>query len=171
MGGVISRRPAWLALVFALALFAAAHFVALAPRPDEELLRAGWLRGELPGWDPTPGLGRPLLGATHAGPWYPPNALALLVPLKVADELRLLAALWLLGLGTWLWHEARFGERVAWVDALAAQVAGVCLAALASPNALDSVLWLPWMLWAIERRRGFALCGATALAILGGSPA
>jgi hypothetical protein len=65
---------------------------------------------------------------------------------------------------------ARFGERVAWLDALAAQVAGACLAGLASPSALDSLLWLPWMLWAIEKQRGLWLCGASALAILGGVP-
>jgi hypothetical protein len=44
------------------------------------------------------------------------------------------------------------------------------VAVLAGPNALDCVLWTPWMLWAIERRLGLALCGAAALAILGGVP-
>jgi hypothetical protein len=170
VGAVIPRRPAWLVLLGALALCALAQFLVLPARPDEALLRAGWLRGELPGWDPVPGLGRPLLGASHAGPWYPPNALALLVPLRMADALRLVAALWLAGIGTWLWHRARFGERAASLDAFAAQFAGLLLAVLAGPNALDSLLWLPWMLWAIERRRGALVCGASALAILGGVP-
>lgn len=170
MGAVNLRRPIFLVLVSALSLAALAHFFPLPARPDEALLRAGWLRGELPGWDPESGLGRPLLGATHAGPWYPPNALMLLVPLRIADALRLVLALWLLGWGTWCWHVARFGARVAWLDALAAQVAGLCLAGLASPNALDALLWLPWMLWAIEKQRGRELVGASALAILGGVP-
>ena len=171
MGRVIPRRTAWLLVCATLALVALSRLVELPARPDEALLRAGWWRGELPGWDPGTGLGRPLLGASRAGPWYPPNALALLLPLPLADALRLCLALALLGTGTWLWHRERFGERAAWLDALAAQFAGFLLVTLAGPNALDSLLWAPWMLYAIERARGPALSVATALAILGGVPA
>lgn len=170
MAGVIPRRPLVLLCICALVLGLAAQFLALPARPDEALLSAGWLRGELPGWDPEPGLGRPLLGASLAGPWYPPNALALLVPLRIADALRLVLALALLGGGVWLWHVQRFGERAAQLDVLAAEVAGLILAALAGPNALDAFAWLPWMLYAIERRRGVLLAAAAALAILAGVP-
>ncbi len=136
-----------LALVAALRLFAGE----LPPRTDEVLLRAGWLRGELPGWDPGEGLGRPLCGATHAGPWYPLNALALVLPLPAADAVRLALALGLAGVGAYLWHAARFGERAALLDACAAQIAAAFCAQRFGASALDAVLWAPWMLLAIER--------------------
>jgi hypothetical protein len=166
---VSPRNTVRILCLSALALTALAQLLELPARPDEALLRASWLRGELPGWDPTQGLGRPLLGATHCGPWYPPNALALLLPLHAADALRLALAFGIAGIGTWLWQRAR-GERRALLEGLAAQLAGLCLATLAGPNALDALAWLPWMLWAIERRLGLGLCATTALALLGGVP-
>ncbi|MBK7644118.1 MAG: hypothetical protein IPJ19_13905 [Planctomycetes bacterium] len=170
MALVIPRRTAGYLLLSALILCLATRFYALPARPDEALLRTGWLAGQMPGWDPSSELGRPLLTATRAGPWYPLNALILLVPLGLADVLRLFAAFSLAGIGTWLWHVARFGARVALADAFAAQIAGLCLVSVASPSALDAFLWAPWMLWAIERRRGRELCVASALSILGGVP-
>lgn len=163
-------------LLVALALAAALRLVAGAwpVRADEALLRECWLRGELPGWDPAAGLGRPLCGATHAGPWYPLNALALVLPLELADAVRLVLALGLAGLGTYLWHAARFGTRAALADACAAQIATACCAQRFGASALDAVLWAPWMLFAIERwntrHAPLLVAAAATLAVLGGEP-
>src|SRR5262245_26164056 len=106
-------------LPLALALVLRIDARALA---EESAIRSAWLAGELPGWDPHTALGVPLVGATATGPWYPPNALKVLLPPELAHPSLAFLALFLAGVGTW--------RRLGWRGAALAQLGGAALALL-----------------------------------------
>ncbi|QDU85316.1 Bacterial membrane protein YfhO [Planctomycetes bacterium Pla163] len=122
-------------------------------------------------WEEKWGFGAPLLGNTIHGPYYPPNALGLvLAPDRAAGWLAILS-LFLAGLGTWLFLWRRGLTEVAClVGALAYQGTGWGVVNLHYAMKVDAALWLPWCLWALHGfrsgdRRGLpllALCAAAA---------
>lgn len=150
----------------------------LFPLLSDELEIQRQLRaGRLPLWNAKQGVGRPLLGGTLVGPLYPPNWLAYATdPVRAGPWLAALA-LFLAGLGAWLFLERRgasFGAAA--VGALALQAGGFALCNLHYRMKVDAALWLPWMLWSIDGlaqrkpRAGLALAGSVAASCLAGFP-
>jgi hypothetical protein len=142
---------------------------------DQLSARAELRAGHLPTWEPLQTLGMPLFGGNVAALGYPPNWLAFLIPPERAAAPLALLALFLAGFGTWLFL-ARLGldPRAALLGALGVELGGFGLANLHYYMKVDSALWLPWALWAVEglargrRWSASALVGALALSFLGG---
>ena len=142
---------------------------------DQLAARAELRAGHLPTWEPLQTLGMPLFGGNVAALGYPPNWLAFLVPPEYAAAPLALLALFLAGLGTWLFlRRLALDARAALIGALGVELGGFGLANLHYYMKVDSALWLPWALWAIEglalgrRWSASALAGALALSFLGG---
>jgi len=142
---------------------------------DQVAARAELRAGHFPGWEPLQTLGMPLFGGNVAALGYPPNWLGLLFPPERAAAPLALLALFLAGLGTWLFlRRLALDPRAALVGALGVELGGFGLANLHYYMKVDAVLWLPWALWAVEGlargRRGsrLALVLALALSFLGG---
>lgn len=139
---------------------------------DQLELRRRLSAGESWTWEEKWGFGAPLLGNTIHGPYYPPNALALLLPPDRAAGWLALASLFLAGLGTWLFLARRgLPEAACLVGALAFQGTGWGVVNLHYSMKVDAALWLPWCLWALDGfrrgdRRGLpilTLCAGAAL--------
>jgi hypothetical protein len=141
---------------------------------DQISARRELLAGHLPTWEPRQSLGMPLIGGQITGLTYPPNLLGLLLPPERAAAPLAMLSLWLAGLGLALFL-TRLGldPRAVLIGALAYQLGGWGLANLFYYMKVDSALWLPWALWAVDgwrlRRRGsaFALVAALGLSALG----
>jgi len=144
---------------------------------DQLEIRAQFLRGELPLWEPKLGLGLPLFATAITGTLYPPNWLSLLIPPERAAGPLAVLTLFLAGLGMLLFLQRNGRSRAAaLIGALAVQAGGFAAANLHYPMKLDAALWLPWSLWAIDglalRKRGAgpALQASIALSLLAGFP-
>lgn len=142
---------------------------------DQVAARAELAAGHFPAWEPLQTLGMPLFGGNVAALGYPPNWLGLFFPPERAAAPLALLALFLAGLGTWLFlRRLGLDPRAALVGALGVELGGFGLANLHYYMKVDSALWLPWALWAVEGlargRRGsrLALVLALALSFLGG---
>jgi hypothetical protein len=142
---------------------------------DQLSAREELAAGHLPTWEPLQTLGMPLFGGNVAALGYPPNWLAVLIPPEYAAAPLALLALFLAGLGTWLFlTRLELDPRAALVGALGVQLGGFGLANLHYYMKVDSALWFPWALWAVEglargrRWSAPALAGALALSFLGG---
>lgn len=141
---------------------------------DQVGARGEVLDGHLPTWEPRQSLGMPLLGGQITGLLYPPNWLALLVPPERAAAPLAMLELLLAGLGMALFL-SRLGldPRAVLVGALAYQLGGWGLSNLFYYMKVDSALWLPWALWAVDgwrqqrRWSAVALVGALGLSALG----
>jgi hypothetical protein len=142
---------------------------------DQRSAREELAAGHLPTWEPLQTLGMPLFGGNVAALGYPPNWLGFLLPPERAAAPLALLALFLAGLGTYLFlARLELDPRAALVAALGVQLGPFALANLFYYMKVDSALWLPWALWAIEglargrRFAGTALAFALALSFLGG---
>jgi hypothetical protein len=144
---------------------------------DQYELRRRLFAGE--GWwfEPRLGLGSPLLGNTIHGPLYPPNLLALLLPPDLAAAPLAMLSLLLAGAGLWaLLARLGLGEGACAFGALAVQAVGFGVTNLHYGMKVDSALWLPWCLWAVEglrrgeRRSGPWLGLFVGLSFLAGFP-
>lgn len=133
-----------------------------------ELARAG----QLPLWNPYLGNGAPLLANYQAALLYPPNWLALMMPLDLASSW--LAALHLAWAGVGLALLARavgispLGQAVA---GLAFGLSQYLVARVGFFSINATVAWLPWLVWAVEaqlRAAGWrrALAAAWRLALI-----
>jgi hypothetical protein len=142
---------------------------------DQLSARAELLRGAAPTWEPLQTLGMPLFAGNVAALGYPPNWLAFLIsPERMAAPLAALS-LFLAGLGAWLFlTRLELDRRAALVGALGMQLGAFALTNLHYYMKVDSALWFPWALWAVEglargkRWSAIALVLALALALLGG---
>jgi len=142
---------------------------------DQTSARAELRAGNLPTWEPLQTLGMPLFAGNVAALGYPPNALAFLVPPEYAAAPLAALSLVLAGLGAWLFlRRIELDPRAALFGALGMQLGGYALANLFYYMKVDSALWFPWALWAVEglarEKRGslLALVLSLALALLGG---
>jgi hypothetical protein len=142
---------------------------------DQLAARAELLRGAAPTWEPLQTLGMPLFAGNVAALGYPLNWLALLFPPeRMAAPLAALS-LFLAGLGAWLFlTRIELDRRAALVGALGMQLGAFALANLHYYMKVDSALWFPWALWAVEglaREKRWSLTAlvlALALSLLGG---
>jgi len=142
---------------------------------DQTSARAELRAGHLPTWEPLQTLGMPLFAGNVAALGYPLNALAFLLPPEHAAAPLAALSLFLAGLGAWLFlRRIEFDARAALFGALGMQLGGYALANLFYYMKVDSALWFPWGLWAVEGlargKRGSvpALVVSLALALLGG---
>lgn len=138
---------------------------------------ARWGAGELPLWNPHACSGIPLLATLQVGALYPPNALALLLPVGEALALRMFLECLLAGLGMALLLRAwRLG-----LPACAAGgilfVYGALLGQTFWPPEVATICWLPWLLLCVETlirrwRWGWwvGLAVATASQLVAGFP-
>src|SRR5207237_70851 len=123
--------------------------------------------------DPLSGLGMPL--AARMAAWYPPHAIALILPPDVGAGLEALVTLFLAGLGMW-WLLRTLGlTPVASVfGAWAFQCGAFAIVSLHAPARVDAALWLPFALAGVERMvtnkrfGGIACAGAVAMSFLAG---
>jgi hypothetical protein len=137
--------------------------------PLKESVRDRLLAGELPLWNPSLGLGRPILGLVQPGVFDPLNVL-LLLPWPLGMDLFAIAYLVVGALGMRAWLVA---EEVDPVDAalggLTLALSGYVVSMLATNGAYAwGVMWIPWSLAALRRAvvapTSRSAAGATALA-------
>ena len=119
--------------------------------PWRELARQALLSGHLPLWNPLTGNGAPLLANYQSAVLYPPNWLALILPVDYA--LSWLGALHLAwaGAGMLLLSEtlgfSRLGEAVA---GLAFGLSQYLVARVPFLSINAAAAWLPWLVWTAE---------------------
>lgn len=127
-------------------------------------------RGELPLWDPSQALGLPHLDQVHYSVLYPPAWIPLALGLK---GLVLLAWLHLVvaGVGMLLYLRSLNRSTVAAATgALAFACSAWITARLHSFPVVGAAVWMPWVLWALQRgaetgRARYHLAAALALAL------
>jgi hypothetical protein len=142
---------------------------------DQVAAREELRAGHLPTWEPLQTLGMPLFGGNVAALGYPPNWLAFVLPPERAAAPLAGLALFLAGLGTWLFlRRLELGVPASLCAVLGVELGGFALANLTYYMKVDSALWLPWALWALEglargkRWSATALVLALTLSFLGG---
>lgn len=139
--------------------------------------RAALERGELPSWDPSQALGLPHVAQVHYSVFYPPAWLPLIfgvAGLGVLAWLHLVLA----GGGMLLYLRALKRRRTAALTgALAFALSAWMVARVQSFPAVGAAVWLPWVLWGLERgahygtaRSYLAASVALALSFLAGFP-
>ena len=131
--------------------------------PWRELALQALRSGHLPLWDPLLGNGAPLLANYQSAVFYPPNWLALLVPLDYAQAW--IAALHLVWAGVGMVTLARalglppLGQAVA---GLAFGLSQYLVARVSFFSINAAVAWLPWMVWLAERQLRLGTIPASA---------
>src|SRR5258708_2231902 len=151
--------------------------------PGTDLARESWsifrfvsdtfhTYGQFPLWRPYLLSGAPLIGHPVAPVMYPPNWLAVLLPLPAAFNILILLHLWWAGLGTYLFL------RSIGLTSMSA-FAGACMFALAPRifahlggghfELVEAIAWWPWAWLAFQRywptkRLGWAVLLGVALA-------
>lgn len=133
---------------------------------------ARWADGALPLWAPEVGNGFPLMADGQTGVFYPPTQLLfLLLPDPLALNLSLLGHIVLAGLG------ARALARAVGRSELASVLAGVAYAfsGFMATHALylgfqNVAAWVPWVAWAVLRRRHGLLGLFAAMMLVAGHP-
>ncbi len=145
--------------------------------PGLATTRAALDRRELPEWDPSQALGVPHIDEVHYAVYYPPAWLPLLFGFK---GLGLMAWLHVLvaGGGMLLYLRAlKRTQSAALMGALAFALSGWMTARLHAFPVVGAAVWLPWVLYGLERgaQRGRALpyavaAVALALSFLAGFP-
>jgi hypothetical protein len=154
--GLLHRAPApaWLLLVAApLLLFVPALADRFPELRDSTLFtypaRAVWaervMAGDLPEWNPSVGLGVPVLAAPVHGTLYPPNALLLLFDTPTALTALYALHLVLAGVGGLLLAR-RLGCRTeaALVAALICAVGGFAVSMIGNGDKVFTCAWVPW---------------------------
>ncbi len=145
--------------------------------PNVVLITQGWSAGRWPLWNPHTAGGVPLGTLITSGAFYPLNLLYVLLPVEAAFGPHAMLRLFIAGWFTYLFLRALDLDRgPALLGGVAYALCGWQVAWLGWPQTYVSV-WLPAVLWAVERlvRTGraayvAALALAIALLLLGGFP-
>lgn len=108
--------------------------------------------GELPpGWDPTMALGVPHVDQVHYSVYYPPAWLPLYAGLRGLTGMAWLHVL-VAGVGMLLYlRELHRSSPAALVGALAFALSGWMTARLHAFPVVGAAVWMPWVLWGMER--------------------
>jgi len=120
-----------------------------------QFIRDAWNTwGEFPLWNPLILSGAPLIGDPLFGIWYPPNWLALLLPVQIAFNILFWIHLAWAGIGMFQWMKS---ENVGWGGAL---IAGIAFSGtpklighigLGHLGFVSAVAWTPWLLLITRR--------------------
>lgn len=122
--------------------------------PIEKAVHEAYSRGSLPLWISEISGGRPLAPNPNVGAFYPIRPLLALVPFPVA--MRLFPVLhWILaGLGMILLLRSIGASRsAAWIGAVTYAFSGPAVTEVFFPNIHPGMALLPWVVWAVQRRR------------------
>lgn len=178
-GGVFQRWP-WLPWLvgpgIALVIFAPAVFFGEAlvggdnlifALPQFQAISEMIARGVLPSWNPSLGLGLPVVGDASLPLFYPFNFLHWLFSPALVLQLFLLFHLILLYLGFyWLMRSLRLSREGACLAAMTAAFGGAALSQCMTPMYVFGTAWIPWAARAFVwpetgggRVRGLALAG------------
>lgn len=111
-----------------------------------------WANGELPLWNPYTFSGMPLLGAIQPGVLYPPNWLFIFLSPGAALNLVVITTYSLCLLGVYFYARAvRFRRVSALLSAVCFTFGGYLISHLEQVNYIAAMVWLPWVLLAIEK--------------------
>lgn len=139
--------------------------------PMEKTIHDAYARGSLPIWMPEVSGGRPLLPNPNAGALYPVrpalSAVSFPAAMRLYPILHWLAA----GIGMILLVRTGGGSRAAaWLGATTYVFSGVVVAEVFFPHIQPGMALLPWITWAVARRRatrgGKLLLLSTLLSLL-----
>ena len=152
--------------------------VPLVMRPWHELMRRLLHEGVLPAWNPHVLTGVSFLANPQAGLFSPLSLPLWILPLTYAFGVVAALKLWIAGLGTYLLvRELRLGFLPALLAAVAFAFCAMNVVWLTYEAVPAVIVWLPWMIWLVERllTRGgigsaIALACVTAAAFGGGHP-
>ena len=127
--------------------------------------------GGTPLWNPDIFGGAPLLADMQSMAGSPVTWIHVFVPWPdVAQDLGVAWVLWWTGLGTWLLARAlRLSSWSASVAGVAAMTGPYVFVWLLHPHAA-TFAWVPWLLWAVERRSAAAVAVCAAALVGGGHP-
>ena len=134
--------------------------------PGLEVNRESFSRGRLPRWDASQALGLPHIDEVHYSVFYPPAWIPLWLGLQ---GLGLLAWLHLVLAGGGCLLYLRALGRSSWaalIGALAFALSAWITARLQSFPVVGAAVWLPWILWGLERggRRGLLVAALSVAA-------
>lgn len=119
----------------------------------KELVKAGWLSGQFPLWNPSILTGLPLLAAGQASPLYPVSVpLFLLLPTVLAYGWNMALHLFIAAAGAyWLVRTLGAGRFGGLVSGLAFGLCGFLVVSFMWPQMVGSAVWMPALLACMER--------------------
>lgn len=126
-----------------------------------------WAAGHVPLWSPEVGLGFPLMADGQTGVFYAPTQLlfVLLPPLDALNWSLLLHIFWA-ALGAWALARALGrGEAASLLAGTAYGFSGFLVSHAHYLGFQNAAAWLPWLLWAVQRR-AFAFAGLCTFCLL-----
>ena len=125
--------------------------------PVEHAIHDAWSRGRVPVWFSDISGGRPLLGNPNAGALYPVRPLLSALPFPVAMRIYPVLHHLIAGAGMiLLLHGLGLSAAAAWIGAVTYSLSGVMVSEVIFTNIQPGMAILPWFLWALHRRCGWA---------------
>ena len=125
--------------------------------PVEHAIHDAWSRGRVPVWFSDISGGRPLLGNPNAGVLYPVRPLLSALPFPVAMRIYPVLHHLIAGAGMiLLLHGLGLSAAAAWIGAVTYALSGVMVSEVIFTNIQPGMAILPWFLWALGRRGGWA---------------
>ena len=125
--------------------------------PVEHAIHDAWSRGRAPVWFSDISGGRPLLGNPNAGALYPVRPLLSALPFPVAMRIYPVLHHLIAGAGMiLLLHGLGMSAAAAWIGAVTYALTGVMVSEVIFTNIQPGMAILPWFLWALGRRGGWA---------------
>ena len=120
--------------------------------------------GVMPLWDPYIFGGMPLLGASQAGVFFPPNWLFLVFSSQAAINAEMILAYMVAGVGAFV-YARRTGAAItgALITGFAFQFAGFIVAPTGHMGSIQAAGLLPWILWSID---GYGMTGRRSRAVV-----
>ncbi len=125
--------------------------------------------GQLPLWNPYSFSGYPLMANLQSAPFYPANMIYWLTDFSTGWSIQIMLQIVLGGLFMLLFlKNLKLREEAVTLGALAWAGSGFFISWLESNVPIQSALWLPLALWAIDKRKGLALVIALGSSVLAG---
>ena len=137
--------------------------------PWRKLVIDSWKNGTLPVWNPYNFSGTPLLANIQAGAFYPLNILFFLLPFIWAWTALIILQPLLGGIFMYLYlRNKKIHPGAAMLGSLAWAFGGFSIAWLTWGTIVQTALWFPLMLLAMDKGRGILLVIASSLAFFAG---
>ena len=117
--------------------------------PLHSLAGQMWKEGQIPIWNSYNFTGQPLAGIIYTGALYPPNILYSFFSPLIAHKIIMIGSLWWMGIGFLLWSYKRgFPPALIFACGLLGAIQPIYY--FAHLQIRDTLIWLPWMLWACD---------------------